>query len=297
MRGVAIDTLLINPARRAVLYGDRLSAALITGYDKIKSGYGNGDCLLLDFRNGVFAVSDSSERFPQGSRGLLSRLSALLDSEGLPGDTGGWDVIMRKVYDGQKYQFKATLSCAAVKEDESGVSVMVVHGGDSTVMVIDTADGSIRHLTMPDMNFAGRSRKLSILGEWRVQKRSERIVLCSDGVWDLLRDGNADPRESLALELASTPVAGVPSMIEKKVRRRCSLPGHVNFDDAAIMVLDPFSHPGSCDARIVMGGTTPVEEGRFHREKESTPGQDRWMDRNDYRLLVKEKSAWGIQEQ
>ncbi|HDP79967.1 MAG TPA: hypothetical protein ENN21_03895, partial [Spirochaetes bacterium] len=187
IRGIAIDTLLINPARRAVLCGDRLSAALITGYDKVKSGYGNGDCLLLDFKNGIFAVSDSSERFPQSSRDLLCRLAGLLDTEGVPGNAGAWDILMRKVYDGQKYHFKATLSCAAVNEDESGVSVMVVHGGDSTVMVTDTMDGSIRHLTMPDMNFAGRSRKLSIVGEWRVQKRSERIVLCSDGMWDLMR--------------------------------------------------------------------------------------------------------------
>ncbi len=31
----------------------RAGAILVTGTDKIRSGYGNGDCVLLDFRHRV----------------------------------------------------------------------------------------------------------------------------------------------------------------------------------------------------------------------------------------------------
>ncbi|MDQ1329868.1 MAG: hypothetical protein QG578_130, partial [Thermodesulfobacteriota bacterium] len=45
-----------------------LSALLVTGSDKVESGFGNGDCLLLDFSRLIFAVSDGSERYTQASR-------------------------------------------------------------------------------------------------------------------------------------------------------------------------------------------------------------------------------------
>jgi hypothetical protein len=49
---------MVNAAERTLVKGDAACAMVLTGSDKIRSGYGNGDCRLLDFRNRVFALSD-----------------------------------------------------------------------------------------------------------------------------------------------------------------------------------------------------------------------------------------------
>ena len=61
-----------------------------TGTDKIRSGYGNGDCLYFDFEHMVFAVADGTERFPWASRDLLNRLSESLAKSGTPDTAEGW---------------------------------------------------------------------------------------------------------------------------------------------------------------------------------------------------------------
>ena len=58
--------VLINAAKRMVRQKGALSALLVTGSDKVENGFGNGDCLLLDFSRLIFAVSDASERYTQG---------------------------------------------------------------------------------------------------------------------------------------------------------------------------------------------------------------------------------------
>jgi hypothetical protein len=73
--------LMLNPYRRTICLEGRLGACLVTGTEKIRCGYGNGDCLLLDFRHRLFAVADASERFPQASHLLVERwLEAVLES-------------------------------------------------------------------------------------------------------------------------------------------------------------------------------------------------------------------------
>ena len=51
---------MLNPFRRALRLPGELGAGLITGTEKIRSGFGNGDCLLLDFRHRIFAVADAA---------------------------------------------------------------------------------------------------------------------------------------------------------------------------------------------------------------------------------------------
>ena len=57
-------TVEINPSKRILKLPGALCGGISTGSDKIRSGYGNGDCLYFDFEHLVFAVADGSERFP-----------------------------------------------------------------------------------------------------------------------------------------------------------------------------------------------------------------------------------------
>ena len=77
-------TVEINPSKRILKMPGALCGGISTGTDKIRSGYGNGDCLYFDFEHLVFAVADGSERFPWASRDLLNRLSESLAQSGSP---------------------------------------------------------------------------------------------------------------------------------------------------------------------------------------------------------------------
>jgi len=103
------QALVINPSRRILKMPGAMCGGISTGSDKIRSGYGNGDCLYFDFDHLVFAVADGSERFPWASRDLLSRLSDSLSRSGVPDTVRGWkDMMNTEVYAEQKYQHKTT---------------------------------------------------------------------------------------------------------------------------------------------------------------------------------------------
>ncbi len=115
-------TVEINPSKRILKLPGTLCGGISTGSDKIRSGYGNGDCLYFDFEHLVFAVADGSERFPWASRDLLNRVSERLAQSGVPDTVSGWrDLINTEIYSEQKYQHKTTFSCVAIRPEGQGV--------------------------------------------------------------------------------------------------------------------------------------------------------------------------------
>ena len=83
------EVILMNTSRRILKQKNVLCGSIITGSDKMRSGFGNGDCLFFDFENNVFAVADGSERFPFASREILLRLKEILNN-GKPGSCEEW---------------------------------------------------------------------------------------------------------------------------------------------------------------------------------------------------------------
>ena len=75
------DAIMVNAAERTLVKGDAACAMVLTARQDTQR-YGNGDCLLLDFRNRVFALSDGAERYARASRLLLERLSAAVNGAG-----------------------------------------------------------------------------------------------------------------------------------------------------------------------------------------------------------------------
>lgn len=263
LRGSVIHTPLINPSRRIFTKGDELAAGIITGLEKIRCNYGNGDCLYMDLLRSVFAVSDSTERFPSASRDLLVRFASLLRDEGVPVDTNTWASIVKKTYDGQSYHRKATFTCVALRVCEKGVLATVIHGGDSTAMIVDTPTGLVRYATLPDMNFAGRSRDLSVIHQMPITETSDRIVLCTDGIWDLVSPRMDEAGESMLSMLVRHPVNEIPCVFEKEAAGYARDVTPKNFDDAGIIVINPRILEYGYPLAVLMGGTTPQEETRY----------------------------------
>ena len=148
---------MINPFKRLVRIGETTGAALYTGTDKIRSGFGNGDCLLLDGASRVFAVADAAERFPEASRKLLLRLSSLVSDTKGPLDASDLGDIVQQIWAKQKFLEKSTLSCVALKSAGKNCIAHIAHGGDSCVILADTQSGERYFQTSVDMNF-GQSK-------------------------------------------------------------------------------------------------------------------------------------------
>ena len=65
MREDTIDPgVLFNPRSRSVRWSGIAGARIRPGTISSRDQSGMGDCVLMDFRKGFFAVSDSSNRFP-----------------------------------------------------------------------------------------------------------------------------------------------------------------------------------------------------------------------------------------
>jgi hypothetical protein len=282
----------INPSKRILKMSGAVCGGISTGSDKIRSGYGNGDCLYFDFDLMVFALADGTERFPWASRDLLNRLSESILRCGVPDTTAGWkELVNTEVYHGQKYQHKTTFSCVAVRPDPKGVSLIISHGGDSVVTVMDSSTGAIRHQTGRDMNFAGRSKEITDVTEYRTADRNSRVFLSTDGfndVWrfctrrSLLGDAK-DVFERYPVDCICERILG---LLEENR-------GRFEHDDVGFIIIDPFRAERIGGTSIIMGGTQPHEERRYLSEYAS--GQhDRWVPGGEWGDCAGEFDGAGI---
>jgi hypothetical protein len=265
----------INAAKRILKVKKSICGGIITGTDKIRSGFGNGDCLLFDFDHMVFAVADGTERFPWASRDLLRRLSESLSRTGAPASAQGWKALINgEVYSEQKYQHKTTFSCVAIRSGNGGVDLIISHGGDSSVTVMDSKSGAVYHQTGRDMNFGGRSREIVEVSERRMTDPNSRVVISTDGFNDLLR--YCVGRSILASVdglFTAYPVDSIGEVVFGIIE---SNRGKFEHDDIGFIVIDPFLIERVGGPAVLIGGTRPHEEKRYQEEYPHGP-HDRWI--------------------
>jgi hypothetical protein len=271
----------IHASRRMVRCCSAVCGSIVTGTDKVRSGYGNGDCLYFDFNHGVFAIADATERFPWASRDLLQRLSETLARRGTPDTARDWkEMVDADVYASQKFQHKTTFSCVALRREGEGARMVIIHGGDSVVTVMSAADGSIRFQTGPDMNFAGRSLEVTDVTEHRIDDPATRIIISSDGFGDLFRFCLKQALiPSMAEVLARNTLEGICGLIHEILDRHS---GRFEHDDIGFMLIDPFRAARIGGAEVLVGGTRPNEEKRYREDHLSGHG-DPWITRDGWK--------------
>lgn len=282
----------VNPSQRMLRVRDAAFGCIITGTDKARSGYGNGDCLYIDFRHGVFALADGSERHPRSSREILKRLQASLGRNGSPPDADEWRrMINREVYAGQRFQHRTTFSCAALRKEERGLSCVVSHGGDSSVMIIDGIDGSVVFRTGRDMCFAGRSPEIMDVSEICLPVGGCRVVIASDGFDDLYR---YCIQHALLPDFGSMvwewPLERIGDELAAVILRHA---GRFEHDDIGFVVFDPHACTTVVPVSILIGGTTPAEEQRF-RELSGQSPEERWLPESIWSERIAELEGIGI---
>lgn len=250
-----------------------LSALLVTGSDKIESGFGNGDCLLLDFSRLIFAVSDGSERHPNASKILLERLADALPAPILSFDIDAFQSAIGKAYAGQKYIHKCTFSCVALVKNKKEFTVFVSSGGDSTIIVADSSDGSIIFKTASDMNFAGRSNKAPGISTFTLRNPGLRIILATDGFIEALSRIQKREHGKLPGWLFKGSACGIAG----KFGRRFETNKLRSYDDIGMIIVDPFAVRLD-DTAILFGGTSPSKEVLFTSSFAARPGK--WLEKN-----------------
>ena len=268
-------TVEINPFRRILKMPQAVCGGISTGSDKIRSGYGNGDCLYFDFEHLVFAVADGTERFPWASRDLLQRLSERLSRSGSPETVRDWkDMMNTEIYAGQKYQHKTTFSSVALRREGQDVFLIIANGGDSVVTVMDGLTGKIRRQTGRNMDFAGRSKEIVDVTEHRLPDPNHRVLLSTDGFDDVWRFchrrslvGSArDVLERVGLDGVGEVIFG---MLEGQR-------GRFEYDDVGFILLDPGAVERVKGKALIMGGTRPFEE-KHYRLQYTPQAYDRWI--------------------
>ena len=268
-------TVEINPFKRILKMPGALCGGISTGSDKIRSGYGNGDCLFFDFEHLVFAVADGTERFPWASRDLLQRLAERLSRSGSPETARDWkDMMNNEIYAGQKYQHKTTFSAVSLRREKEAVTLIIANGGDSVVTVMDGLTAKIRRQTGRNMEFAGRSREIVEVMEHRVSDQNVRVLLSTDGFDDVWRFclrrslvGSArEVLERVGLDGISEEIFGI---LEGQR-------GRFEYDDVGFILLDPNVVKRVKGKALIMGGTRPFEE-ECYRQQYTPQVYDRWI--------------------
>ena len=240
----------------------------------------------------MFAVADGSERFPWASRDLLNRLSESLARSGVPDTVGGWkDLLNKEIYSVQKYQHKTTFSCVAISSQNEGVSLIISHGGDSVVAVMNSVTGLICHQTGRDMNFAGRSKDIADVTEYLLTDRDCRVLIATDGFNDFwqfcLRHSLLGGKRDV---FARYPMDGICEMISVILEAN---KGRFEYDDIGFIIIDPFQVQNIGANAVLMGGTKPYEEKQFLLEYASE-SHDLWVSDEKWIDYVDEFSGAGI---
>jgi len=250
--------VFIDPAKRMVKQKGALSALLVTGSDKIESGFGNGDCLLLDFSRLIFAVSDGSERYPQASKILLERFAGVLSGQDISPDISVLKESIEEIYGRQKYTHKCTFSCVAFSKNRKEVIVSVSNGGDSVIIVADSSDGSIMFKTVTDMNFAGRSKNVPAISTLILKDRKMRVIIATDGFAEVLNKTGKPEHGKLPGWLFKGSACGIAGKFCRVFKRK----NIINYDDIGMIIVDPFSVCRD-ESVIIMGGTSSAKEAVF----------------------------------
>jgi hypothetical protein len=266
--------VLVNRARRAIIKPDRLGACIITGTDKIRSGFGNGDCLLLDFRNLVFAVSDATERFPYASRLLLERFADSLADTTPPQTKEEWLAHVNTVYAGQSYHQKATLSCVAMNRTHKTARAYVIHGGDSVVLLLNLKTREVEYRTSADMCFAGRAKQLLCVDEVPISGGDYGFVIASDGIADPARFAGRPLEKITGSVLSRLPLHEIPDGLANYLKE---LSRPEEYDDIGVIAFSPTRLEPEDFPAILIGGTSAAEENAFQRKLTENAVADSWV--------------------
>jgi hypothetical protein len=240
---------------------------------------GVGDCLLLDFRRGFFAISDSSDRNSSASRFLLMQYTGLLD--GFPAlkssevhtaqqvDHIKNDLVKRseKLLQSLSFSDSCTLTGFLILQTLEGTKGILMHTGDSLLLAYHPENGGLRQITKSNFWMVGRTQRFYQVETLNIEKGTS-FILATDGFSGLDAPKGKERNNFFHDLFDSQPIEEIPDILID----RFDTP-HPGKDDLGLIIFDPhglpFDHPW-----VVFGGTTSSDEKKYREETRAGLYQD-----------------------
>lgn len=234
---------------------------------KIRSGtieehdpQGVGDCVFADFKNGFFAVADSSRRHQTASRKFLLKVGPIIEGLGEFHSRKTFPVEavkemtqrLRERTESVLAKIPFTESCTftgllLVKSD-AGLKGILLHTGDSLLFRYEP-EGKFEQISETNFWMVGRSKKLYQAELVEVPKGAT-FILATDGISDLTFSDYATRDACLVELIRNVKVEDIPGKLLEDFDSRTS-----PVDDFGFVIFRPERIPTIGD-RIMMGGTS-----------------------------------------
>jgi len=176
----------------------------------------------------------------------------------------------------------------------TGASVCIINGGDSAVTIVNKVTARVEYTTVPNMNFAGRSKGISGAMEVVLKGSEHRLVLASDGLSDVARFRGTDMAEMMKSFLSREQVHRIPQRLGDMIRSADAKGVAGNYDDIGVIVVDPAHLASDCDVQIVMGGTNPIEEKAYQKSVNGSVPCNNWISLKDLPEKIGHVNMCGI---
>jgi hypothetical protein len=265
-------SLLLNRSLRAVRYPGFVGGRILGGYSSSSLQGGVGDCVLFDFADGLFAVSDGSDRNPADSRHFMVMFSRMLkQSVHAPAGTihSAADISdireclaaeSEKLLCSMPFRTGCTFTGVLLLRTVDGMNAVVMHTGDSLIITCDISDSSACQLTVDNFWLVGRAQRFFQVETLPVSD-STRFVLATDGVSGIPLPGRAG-REEFLLRLFKN---WGPEEIPDRILGNAGPPSP-GRDDASLIAINP-SALVYLPQLLILGGTGIYEEKLFQEER------------------------------
>jgi len=236
----------LHKIRQSFKYQGVIGAHLQAKHSPEHSPHHNGDCILLDFQNLFFGISDSSDRDPGASKRFLVQYGAMLASVEpaprrvtLTGSEGfnQWndDLILKTNNLIQKMKGRGTCTFTGLQIHNTANHTvgMLMHTGDSSLYEYIPSQEKIFPKTEKNFWMVGKTDRLYQVS--MLEFTSESIlILMTDGIADLHDVSTSAPKEKIKNILLQNQVEDIPMQIIAH-----ETPDFGLNDDAAVIALTP----------------------------------------------------------
>jgi len=216
-----------------------------------------GDCVLLNFESGLFALSDSSDRDPGLSRRFLLRFDRMvsnsarmrldhkINSREIPAIVERLYHECCKILETLRGMASCTFTGIQLLKTDRGTDGLIFHTGDSRLYEYDPLSRELTTLVVPNFWLIGRTEKLFQLAEFRIKPQA-LFILSTDGVPAL--SDNPAGKPGVTEIIHDRRVEEIPDAI-----MNMGVPAGRFQDDAALIALSP-GNVKPAKKRIVIGG-------------------------------------------
>lgn len=274
-------SVYLNGKRRSVRCPGVLGAFVRGGAEKPSYMSGVGDCLLIDFGRAFFAVSDSSDRNSSASRFLLRQYADLLDtftilkSKEIHTREKAEKIKLELVRKSEEllctmpFSDSCTFTGFLILRTAEGLKGLLMHTGDSLMMVYHPAEGSLRQVTKSNFWMVGRTRQFFQVETMSIEE-GMRFILATDGFSGL--DAPRGQERNIFFQdlFENGPIEEIPDILMDRYDKP-----HPGKDDLGVIILDPrrlpFDHPW-----IILGGTSSHDEKTFREGRKTGLFEDRY---------------------